>query len=97
VVGHAGGRRFYGAERSLLDVLAAIDSERYEVTCVLPERSAAEYVAAVERIAPNVTRLPYTWWTLERPVEPAAVQRFESVILEAGWRYHVQKFFRIRG
>ena len=37
IVGHMAGSEFYGAERSLLSLLAAIDRSRYEVSCVLPE------------------------------------------------------------
>jgi len=79
LVGHLGGPAIFGAERSLLDILAAIDRSRFSVSCVLPQGSSPEYQSAVERHTQNVTLLPYHWWTQERPRDPAAIEAFEEI------------------
>ena len=57
IVGHLAGEQVFGAERSLLDLLAAVDRERHILSCVLPGRSEA-YVQAVARYTTNITVFP---------------------------------------
>lgn len=78
VVGHALSETLYGAERSLLDVLAAVDRRRFDVTCVLPGHNAS-YEAAVARHTADIVVLPYSWWHKARPIDPATVSRFEGL------------------
>src|SRR5436190_24129861 len=75
VIGHLAGEHVFGAERSLLSILAAIDRTRYDLSCVLPSGSEA-YLRAVREYAGEVIVFPYQWWTLTRPFNPAAVTRF---------------------
>jgi hypothetical protein len=67
LVGHLGDRTFFCTERSLLDILGAVDRRRFDVSCVLPQGSSSEYLNAVERHTQNVTRLNYPWWTRQKP------------------------------
>ena len=81
VVGHAAGAEIFGAERSLLDVLSAVDRNLYELTCVLPAHDD-RYTEAVREHTKDVVVFPYTWWTLARPIRPRTVARFEAVFRE---------------
>lgn len=69
----------YGSERSLLSLLAAIDRTRYEVSCILPERTNEDYLRAVGRYSDNVIVFPYQWWTKRRPYDLETVAHFEDV------------------
>ena len=79
IVGHLAGEQVFGAERSLLDLLAAVDRQRYVLSCVLPGRSEG-YVQAVARYTTNITVFPYGWWSTARPFDPDATARFEALI-----------------
>jgi hypothetical protein len=78
VVGHHVGDNLFGAERSLLDVLAAIDRRRFDLSCVLPSSNEA-YLRAVAERTRDVTVFSYQWWSKERPFDGEAVSRFESL------------------
>ena len=79
LVGHAAGDTLFGAERSFLDLLAAIDPQQYDLFCVLPEENNA-YLSSVARYTKNITVFPYRWWTSTRPYDEHAVSHFENVI-----------------
>ena len=78
VVGHYVGDNLFGAERSLLDVLAAVDRRRFDPSCVLPSSNEA-YLRAVAERTRDITVFPYQWWSKERPFDPEAVSRFASL------------------
>ena len=78
VVGHLVGDNLFGAERSLLDVLAAVDRQRFELSCVLPSSNEA-YLRAVAERTRDITVFSYQWWSKERPFDPEAVSRFASL------------------
>lgn len=78
VVGHSAREQFFGAERSLLDILAAVDRQTYEVSCVLPPGNE-EYVRAVAAHVTDLHVFPYAWWTRARPIDEEVVSRFEAV------------------
>jgi glycosyltransferase involved in cell wall biosynthesis len=82
LVGHLAGAQLYGAQRSLLALLAAIDRTRYDVSCALP-RSNDEYLRAVRQHTDDVAVFSYPWWSRMRPSNPATVSRFA-------------RFFRLR-
>jgi hypothetical protein len=65
----------YGAERSLLGILAAIDPQQYEVSCVLPRNSNA-YLRDLGKHTKNITVFPYQWWSKSRPIDEEIVSRF---------------------
>jgi glycosyltransferase involved in cell wall biosynthesis len=80
LVGHYLGEEVFGAERSLLDVLAAVDRERYDLSCVLPARNDA-YLAAVAKYTDNITVFPYRW--SNKAPDEATVARFEAIFRHA--------------
>ena len=79
VVGHRVADQVFGAERSLLEVLDAIDRRAYEVSCVLPAANAS-YVSAVARRAGSVSVFPYAWWSLGQPLDENVVAGFASLL-----------------
>jgi glycosyltransferase involved in cell wall biosynthesis len=83
VVGHWAGDALFGAERSLLGILAAIDPQKYQVSCVLPFDNDA-YLRAVGKYTSRITVLPYHWWSKSRPIDDDIVSRFESVFRDGG-------------
>ncbi len=82
VVGHLAGDVLYGAERSLLDILAAIDRRQYDVSCILPNRND-EYLQAVTKHVAKLIVFPYHWWSKTRPFEEQTVSRFEEIFRSA--------------
>lgn len=78
LVGHLAGDYLGGAERSLLDILAAIDRRAYRLSCVLPAHNEA-YSQAVARRTESLDVFPYSWWNVTRPPDPAVVASFEEV------------------
>jgi glycosyltransferase involved in cell wall biosynthesis len=83
VVGHLANAALFGAERSLLDILAAIDARTYDISCILPATND-DYIAAIRAYAADVTVFPYRWWDAARPHDPAAVARFEEYFRACG-------------
>jgi glycosyltransferase involved in cell wall biosynthesis len=78
LVGHLVGDQLFGAERSLLDILAAVDRRRHELSCVLPNSNDA-YLRAVAKYTSSITVFPYQWWSKAQPFDQEAVARFESI------------------
>ncbi len=78
MVGHAAGPQLYGAERSLLSLLAAIDRTRYDVVCTLPA-SNDEYTRTVRQFTNDIAVFPYSWWSRTRPSDPTAISRFAEL------------------
>src|SRR5690348_5182930 len=78
VIGHLAGAQLYGAERSLLSIIGAIDRDHYELCVVIPEYNA-EYMQAIGRYADAIEVFPYSWWSRSRPSDPATVSRFAGL------------------
>jgi glycosyltransferase involved in cell wall biosynthesis len=78
VVGHSVTDDLFGAERSLLDVLAAVDRGTFDLSCVLPGGNG-DYLRSVAECTKNITVPPYRWWSRERAFDEATVSRFESL------------------
>jgi glycosyltransferase involved in cell wall biosynthesis len=83
VIGHIADDCFFGGERSLLDILAAVDRSRYQVSCVLPGTSE-KYARAVEKLTDNITAFPYHWWSKAQPFDEQTVSRFETIFRKNG-------------
>jgi glycosyltransferase involved in cell wall biosynthesis len=77
-VGHQAGDHVFGAERSLLELLAAVDRRTYDLSCVLPSGND-EYLRAIGQHTSDITVFPYQWWSNARPFDYEAVGRFEEV------------------
>ena len=82
LVGHLAGDQLFGAERSLLELLAAVDRTTYDLSCVLPSGSDA-YLQAVAQHTGDITVFPYQWWSKARPFDYEAVGRFEETFRRA--------------
>lgn len=78
LVGHLLGDILYGAERSLLDILAALDPQEHEAVCIFP-RANQDYLSAVAKYTTRIHVFPYEWWHASRRVNPAAVAQFEWI------------------
>src|SRR3954471_10865512 len=78
LVGHALNDAVFGAERSLLDILAAIDQQAFDVSCIFPNDNTS-YLNIVARYTKNITVFPYQWWTNTHKVNQETVGRFEDV------------------
>jgi glycosyltransferase involved in cell wall biosynthesis len=82
LVGHLAGNQLFGAERSLLELLAAVDRGTYDLSCVLPSGND-EYLRAVAQHTTDITVFPYQWWSKARPFDYEAVGRFEETFRRA--------------
>src|SRR5262249_2072603 len=78
VIGHSADAHLYGAERSLLSVIAGIDRDRYEVCAVVP-RYSAQYLQAIGRYTDAMEVFPYSWWGRTRLSDAATVSRFADL------------------
>ncbi len=78
VIGHAADAQLYGAERSLLSVVAAIDRDRYDLCVVVPADNA-QYIKAIGRYADAIDVFPYSWSGHARPSDAATVARFADL------------------
>lgn len=83
VIGHAAGPSLGGAERSLLELLAAVDRDLFDVSCVLPSEGGA-YRQAVERLCDRLIVTSYGW-TAASHCPPQAVQDFEDLFRREGF------------
>jgi glycosyltransferase involved in cell wall biosynthesis len=78
LVGHSLNDTVFGAERSLLDTLAAIDQRAFDVSCVFPKYNSS-YLNIVARYTNNITVFPYQWWSNKQKVNQETVARFEDI------------------
>jgi len=78
LIGHLAGDTLGGSERSLLDVLAAVDRREYDVSCVLPAGND-DYLRAIARHADDISVFPYHWWNGSRHGNSETVSRFAEI------------------
>jgi glycosyltransferase involved in cell wall biosynthesis len=81
VVGHLAKKELAGAERSLIDILRAIDRSRFRVSCILPTGDA-RHRSHVERHADRVHSLPFSWWNGSAEVQEEGVREFERLFAD---------------
>jgi len=80
VCAHQAGQQLYGAERSLLDVLAGLNAVGTNLIVTLPSAINTDYVSQVQALAWRVVILPYGWW--HAGIEPVAdTQAYFEVLL----------------
>lgn len=80
LAGHAAGTTLFGAERSLLDVLQALNVLGYRVVVTLPAANNAEYLAQLRPYCQAVVVFPYRWWQANCPAHPQLVECFKQVM-----------------
>jgi glycosyltransferase involved in cell wall biosynthesis len=80
VVAHAAGPDLYGAERSLVDVLKALQAVQVNVVLTLPAVRSDAYLQQVQAQVQQLAILPYRWWYLGRQECQETIERFSAVI-----------------
>lgn len=86
VVGHPTGETLSGAERGLLDVLSAVDRDRFHLSCLLPGLAKAPLTARAREVARRVDELllsPYGW-SSPASSSPEWVERLRALYLRKG-------------
>ena len=59
---HYTGERVFGAERSLLDVAAALSDAGFNVVATLPNSHNAKYIEQLKRCVMEIHAIPYSQW-----------------------------------
>lgn len=78
VVGHLLSTLLFGSEKSLLEIIAAIDPDKFEVFAVFPERND-EVFASLQPFVQGIAVLDYSWWRKDRPFHEETVSIFEEI------------------
>lgn len=86
LVAHAAGPELYGAERSLLDVLDALQSNDCNVLLTLPGSRCPDYFQQLAARVQQLAVLPYGWWHQGQPENPQTIARFVALLKQ----YRVQ-------
>ncbi len=81
VVGHLLSSTLFGSEKSLLEIIAAIDSEKFEVFAVFPERNEEVFTRLRFRVQ-GIAVLDYFWWRKDRLFEEETVAIFAEICRE---------------
>ncbi|MEE2001487.1 glycosyltransferase [Alkalimonas sp. MEB108] len=80
VVAHAAGPDLYGAERSLLDVLKALQALGLNLLLTLPGVRSEAYLAQVQAEVQQLAVLPYRWWYQGRQECEQTIERFKNLM-----------------
>lgn len=78
VIGHSVNAHLYGAERSLLSVVAAIDRDRYDLCTVIPGYNE-EYLQTIGQYTDDIEVFPYSWCSKTRLSDVVTVSRFADL------------------
>lgn len=80
VCAHQAGPELFGAERSLLDILAALRALNVNLVITVPGAFNDDYLVALRSQAWRLAILPYGWWSGTRPAVESTVGHFERLI-----------------
>jgi glycosyltransferase involved in cell wall biosynthesis len=83
VVGHQLSEKLFGAERSLIDVIDAIDRQRFDVFAAFPQGNDSVFDLVRERVQ-GICVFPYGWWHKNRPFVEQTVSRFQQLYRDQG-------------
>ncbi|XQU07692.1 glycosyltransferase [Halomonas sp. LY9] len=86
VCAHQLGSQLFGAERSLLDVLDAMQALSWNTIVVLPEAGNADYEAELLARCCVLAVVPYGWWQVGKAPVESCVAHLQAMIE----RYSVQ-------
>jgi len=78
VVGHLLSAMLFGSERSLLEMITALDPSRFDVFAVFPERNERVF-ADLQPNVQGIAVLDYSWWSKSRPFNEDGVLVFEEI------------------
>ena len=79
VVGHLLGSMLFGSETSLLDIIFAIDPDRFDIFVVFPERNEQVFAALRSQVQ-GIAVFDYFWWRLDRPPLEETVAAFAAIL-----------------
>ncbi|SEA28894.1 glycosyltransferase [Alkalimonas amylolytica] len=80
IAAHAAGPELYGAERSLLDVLKALQSLQLNVLVTLPGVRSQSYLVQLQAVTQQLAVLPYRWWYRGRQECEQTIGRFKTLM-----------------
>ena len=78
VVGHLLSSTLFGSEKSLLEIIAAIDPDKFDVFAVFPERNEQVFAALRSQVQ-GIAVFDYFWWRRDRLFDQHAVSIFEEI------------------
>ena len=78
IVGHLLSALLFGSEKSLLEIIAAIDPDKFDVFAVFPERNEQVFAALRSQVQ-GIAVFDYFWWRQDRPFDEEAVSIFEEI------------------
>ncbi len=78
MVGHLLSGTLFGSEKSLLEIIAAIDREKFDVFAVFPERNDQVF-AALRFQVQGIAVFDYSWWRIDRRFDEESVSTFEKI------------------
>jgi glycosyltransferase involved in cell wall biosynthesis len=78
IVGHLLSGTLFGSEKSLLEIIAAIDPDKFDVFAVFPERNEQVFAALRSQVQ-GIAVFDYFWWRQDRPFDEEAVSIFEEI------------------
>lgn len=81
LVGHLLSGLLFGSEMSLLEIIAVIDREEFDVFAIFPERND-EVFANLRSQVQGIAVLDYFWWRQDQPLDETAVAMFEAIYRE---------------
>ena len=79
VVAHSVSDQFFGAERSLIDVLACIDKTKFKVYIALPTVNNT-YISHIKNYVEDISFYSHEWWNSRKPLQKNNINFFESII-----------------
>jgi len=78
IVGHLLSALLFGSEKSLVEIIGAIDPDRFDVFAVFPERNDQVF-ANLQPYIQGIAVLDYSWWRKDRPFREKTVSMFEQI------------------
>ena len=78
IVGHLLSALLFGSEKSLLEIIAAIDPDKFDVFAIFPERNDQVF-ANLQPHLQGIAVLDYSWWRKDRPFREKTVSMFEKI------------------
>lgn len=81
---HQAGHTLFGAERSLLDVLEAMNALAWNVVLLLPEAGNAAYEARLKARCKALAVVPYGWWQQGKACHPVTIAHVRRLIERFG-------------
>jgi glycosyltransferase involved in cell wall biosynthesis len=81
IVGHQLSEELFGAEQSLVDVINAIDPDRFDIFAVFPQKNDRVFELIQDRVQ-GICIFPFGWWHKNRLFQEQTVRKFEELYTE---------------